>query len=475
MAIYIDNYRDKQPGQFQQRANLTAVTMQNGKAASIARQGDRSFLKISSYLASRAFVADNRLTDNMDNVEMLVRFSVTAEKQVPGAYGVLNWDYTADGKGLTVSFLPARNVRAIQLYDDSASRTVSFANYDWENGKKYWLRWKVVGGNQHSVKIWPDGTPEPGGWTFTAQHANRTAGTRYIGYGTYGPNHTVEYDFFSAGTGGDTAPASVAEYITRLQPTTPVGMLVSGYGSAAFGSEFRPSVIEGKLNIQANARITSVRGLAVITNAAISRSGVLHIMSNASIAMRKQSGIISNAKIDRQNKLSLTSSAAINGVKTSNIVVSAHLDSFFFAPQINHLSNARVESKPSISHLFSAFVEQQHRLSHVANAEIDKQYNIQHVSNASLEKASVTHIVANARIQGAEVTLSVVTSARIEIMPDLSHVFNANIYSPTPEKLPHPWRPVDKDAQGWRSTDRQPQGWKSTDKQVQEWSPVMYD
>ena len=455
MAIYIDNYRDKQPGQFQQRANLTAVTMQNGKAASIARQGDRSFLKISSYLASRAFVADNRLTNNMNDVEMLVKFSVTAEKQVPGAYGILNWDYTADGKGLTVSFLPARNVKAIQLYDDSASRTVSFANYDWENGRKYWVRWKVVGGNQHSVKIWPDGAPEPASWTFTVSYANRTGGTRYIGYGTYGPNHTVEYDFFSAGTGGDTAPASVAEYITRLQPSTPVGMLVSGYGGAASGSEFRPSVIEGKLSIQANARITSVRRLMTVANAAISRSGALHITSNASIAVRRQSGIISNAKIDRQNKLSLSSNAAINGVKASNIVVSAHLDSFFFASQINHISNARIEGKPSISHLFSAFVEQQHKLSHVANAVISKQYNIQHVSNASLEKASVTRIVANARIQGAEVTLSVIASARIEIMPDLSYVFSANIYSPTPEKLPHPWRPIDKDAQ--------------------EWSPVMYD
>lgn len=475
MAVYIDNYKDKQSGQFQQRANLTAVTMQNGKAVSIVKNGDEGALQISSYLASRAFVADNRLTDNMDNVEMLVKFSVTAEKQVPGAYGILNWDYTADGKGLTVSFLPARNVKALQLYDDSASKTVAFTNYDWENGKKYWLRWKVAGGNQHSVKIWPDGTSEPASWTFTVSYANRTGGTRYIGYGTYGPNHTVEYDFFSAGTGGDTAPASVAEYITRLQPTTPVGMLVSGYGGAASGSEFRPSVIEGKLNIQANARITSVRSLVTVANAAISRSGVLHITSNASIAARKQLGIIPNAKIDRQNKLSLSSNAAINGVKTSNIVVSAYLDSFFFASQINHISNARIENKSSISHLFSAFVEQQHRLSHVVNAGIDKQYNIQHTSNASLEKANVTHIVANVRIQGAEVTLSAITNARIEIMPDLSHVFNANIYSPTPEKLPHPWRPIDKDAQEWRSTDGQPQGWKSTDKQAQEWSPVMYE
>lgn len=475
MAVYIDNYKDKQPGQFQQRANLTAVTMQNGKAVSIVKRGNEGTLQISSYLASRAFVADNRLTNNMNDVEMLVKFSVTAEKQVPGAYGILNWDYTADGKGLTVSFLPARNVKAIQLYDDSASRTVSFANYDWENGRKYWVRWKVVGGNQHSVKIWPDGTPEPNAWTFTVGYANRTAGTRYIGYGTYGPNHTIEYNFFSAGTGGESAPASEAEYITRLQPTTPVGMLVSGYGGAASGSEFRPSVVEGKLNVQANARITSLRRLAVVANAAISRSGLLHITSNASIAVSRQSDIISNAKIDRQNKLSLISSAAINGVGSSSIVTSTHIDSFFFASQINHISDARIESKRSISHLFSAFVEQQHELSYVANAGIDKQYNMQHVSNASLEKASVTHIVANARIQGAEVTLSAVTNARIEIVPDLSYVFNANIYSPTPEKLPHPWRPIDKDAQEWRFTDRQPQGWKSTDKQAQEWSPVMYD
>ena len=475
MAVYIDNYKDKQPGQFQQRANLTAVTMQNGKAVSIVKRGNEGALQISSYLASRAFVADNRLIDNMDNVEMLVKFSVTAEKQVPGAYGILNWDYTAEGKGLTVSFLPARNVKALQLYDDSASRTVSFTNYDWENGRKYWVRWKVVGGNQHSVKIWPDGTPEPASWTFTVSYANRTGGTRYIGYGTYGPNHTIEYDFFSVGTGGDTAPASVAEYITRLQPTTPVGILVSGYGGAASGSEFRPSVIEGKLNVQANARIISVRRLVAVANAAISHSGALHITSNASIAVRKQSGIISNAKIDRQNKLSLTSSAAIDGIGSSSIVTSTHIDSFFFASQINHISDARIESKRSISHLFSAFVEQQHELSYVANAGIDKQYNMQHVSNASLEKASVTHIVANARIQGAEVTLSVVSNACIEIMPELSHVFNANIYSPTPEKLPHPWKSTDKQAQEWRSTDRQPQGWKSTDKQAQEWSPVMYD
>lgn len=475
MAVYIDNYNDKRVGSLQQKGNLTAITMQNGKSASIAKSGSSRVFKLSSYLASRAFVADNRLTNNMDNVEMLVKFSVSAEKQVPGAYGILNWDYTADGKGLTVSFLPVRNVKAIQLYDDSASRAVAFVNYDWENGRKYWVRWRVAGGNQHSVKIWPDNESEPGAWTFTAQYANRTAGTRYIGYGTYGPNHTVEYSFFSAGTDGDTAPAGVAEYMTKVRPATPVGVYYLGYGGAAFGSSFRPASKEGSLRLQTNANIATIRSIIAVANASISRTATSSVVANASVVLSRRLSIISNAKIDRQNKLSLTSNAAINGVKSSSIVASAHLDSFFFAPQINHLSNARIEGKRSISHLFSAFVEQQYWLSHVANAGIDKHHNIQHISNASLEKASITSIVANARIQGAEVTLSVITNACIEITPNLSHIFSANVYSPTPEKLPHPWRPTDKQAQEWRLTDRQPQGWKSTDKQAQEWSPVMYD
>ena len=476
MAVYIDNYRDKQPGQFQQRANLTAVTMQNGKAASIVKRGNEGALQISSYLASRALIADNRLTNNMDNVEMLVKFSVTAEKQVPGAYGILNWDYTADGKGLTVSFLPARNVKAIQLYDDSASRTVSFANYDWENGRKYWVRWKVVGGNQHSVKIWPDGTPEPSSWTFTVSYANRTGGTRYIGYGTYGPNHTVEYDFFSVGTGGDTAPASVAEYITRLQPSTPTGMFSSGYGGVAFGSEFRPAATANELMQHGNANIQSTHNLDVIGNARIA-----HIQSEQQIGNSRvqQTSVLTqngNAHIQHISHITQIGSAGIERIQQVNQSGSSVVESIHVSNTINQSGNTNIKNDRVINILGSAVIGSIGLLHQNGNSVIIHNHKIDQNGSSLVEYQQ--NISQNGRVF-VTTQPNIVQSGNTRIVKteNVTQIGSARISNPTPDKLPQNWRNSDeKQPKNWQNTPRIEQNWRNSDTRKEtDWQRQYYD
>ena len=476
MAVYIDNYKDKQSGQFQQRANLTVVTMQNGKAASIVKRGNKGTLQISSYLASRAFVADNRLTNNMDDIEMLVKFSVTAEKQVPGAYGILNWDYTADGKGLTVSFLPARNVKALQLYDDSASKTVAFTNYDWENGKKYWLRWKVVGGNQHSVKIWPDGTPEPGGWTFTAQYANRTAGTRYIGYGTYGPNHTVEYDFFSAGTGGDTAPASVAEYITRLQPSTPTGMFSSGYGGMAFGSEFRPAFTVNELMQHGNANIQSTRNLDVIGNTRIAHIQSAQQVGNSRVQQTLTLAQNGNVRVQRIGDITQAGNARIERIQQVNQAGNAVIESFHVSNTINQFGNANIQNDRILSILGSAVIGSISLLHQNGNSVITHNRKIDQNGSALVEYQQ--NISQNGRVF-VITQPNIVQNGNIRIakIGNVTQIGSARISNPTPDKLPQNWRNSDeKQPKNWQNTPRIEQNWRNSDTRKEtDWQRQYYD
>ena len=148
MAIYVDDYRDKAVGNLQNTGNLRVVSTSPGKTQNIVSKNGQHVLKFSSTQANQLFVADTRFTNNIDDVNMLVCFSVDAVQQVPGSYGIINWDYTAENKGLSLAFLPARSVKALQLYDDSTQKTVAFANYDWQNGQKEistLLRYGVMG------------------------------------------------------------------------------------------------------------------------------------------------------------------------------------------------------------------------------------------------------------------------------------------------------------------------------------------
>lgn len=434
MAIYIDDYRDKAVGSLRNTGNLRVVSTGSGKTQNIVSKNGQHVLRFSSTQTNQLFVADTRFTNNIDDVNMLVCFSVDAVQQVPGSYGIINWDYTAENKGLSLAFLPARSVKALQLYDDSIQKTVAFVNYDWQNGQKYWIRWKVVGGNQHAIKIWRDGVLEPNDWTFTVTYANRTVGTHYIGYGTYGPNHTVEYNFFSVGTNGDTPPASVAEYITRLQPSTPTGMFSSGYGGMAFGSEFRPAFTVNELMQHGNANIQSTRNLDVIGNTRIA-----HIQSKQQIG---------NSRVQQTSVLTQNGNACIQHIS-----------------HITQIGSARIGRVQQVNQAGSAVVES----FHVANT-------INQSGNANIKNDRVLSILGSAVI-GSIGLLHQTGNIRIAKTGNVTQIGSVRISNPTPDKLPQNWRNSDeKQPKNWQNTPRIEQNWRNSDTRKEtDWQRQYYD
>ena len=476
MAIYIDDYRDKAVGSLRNTGNLRVVSTGSGKTQNIVSKNGQHVLRFSSTQANQLFVADTRFTNNIDDVNMLVCFSVDAVQQVPGSYGIINWDYTAENKGLSLALLPARGVKALQLYDDSVQKTVAFANYDWQNGQKYWIRWKVVGGNQHAIKIWRDGVLEPNDWTFTVTYANRTVGMHYIGYGTYGPNHTVEYNFFSVGTNGDTPPASVAEYITRLQPSTPVGVFSSGYGGMAFGSEFRPAFTVNELMQHGNANIQSTRNLDVIGNTRIA-----HIQSKQQIGNSRvqQTSVLTqngNACIQHISHITQIGSARIGRVQQVNQAGSAVVESFHVANTINQSGNANIKNDRVLSILGSAVIGSIGLLHQNGNSVITHNRKIDQNGSSLVEYQQ--NISQNGRIF-VIIQPNIVQTGNIRIAKtgNVTQIGSVRISNPTPDKLPQNWRNSDeKQPKNWQNTPRIEQNWRNSDTRKEtDWQRQYYD
>lgn len=142
--------------------------------------------------------------DYANTIESLTLFSVDTPTQVPGSYGIVYHDYNGT-QGYSVAFLPASNVKSLFLYDDKNQVTVTYTNYNWAVGTKYWLRYRQENTN-HYIKIWADGSPEPASWTLSATYnIGAISGTTYTGLGTYSSNHQVNYYKFALGTNGDAA------------------------------------------------------------------------------------------------------------------------------------------------------------------------------------------------------------------------------------------------------------------------------
>lgn len=519
MAIYIDDYSDKKTGYFLNKNNLMTVLNSGGKSQDIIVRNNQHILKLTSTQSNQLFIADTRFTDNIDDIDMLACFSVDAVQQVPGSYGIINWDYTAEGKGLSLAFLPARGTKALQLYDDSVSRTVGFINYDWQNREKYWVRWRVEGGRNHSVKIWRDGEAEPGTWTFSVSYSNRTTGENHIGYGTYGPNHTVEYNFFSVGTNGDTPPSSVSEYITRLQPSTPTGMFSSGYGGMAFGSEFRPAFTVKEIKQQGNARLQRIHSRDTSGNARIARIEIKNQTGNSRIERTSTLTQGGNSRLQRIRSVTQSGNARIGRIQHVNQSGNAVVESFYVSNSANQSGNARIQRSNRKDQSGNAFIQHQNHVQQSGNALIQYQKQIIQGGNARIGRISTIEQRGNAQIDGGnsirqygnatiihqrQITQNgasfieyqrnitqngrghVVTqpniaqngNARIARTSNIKQIGTARVSNPTPDKLPQNWRNSDDEKPtAWRnSSDELPQNWRNNDThEATDWQRQYYD
>lgn len=354
MAIRGDNYRLVNTGLVDTDLYLADLRRDPNKRFYVLKDPDgNKRLRAISTGSGLGLVSDGHFLGNVPNdVDMVVKFSVNAAQQVPGSYGILNWDYTYDGKGLSLAFLPARGEKAIQLYDDSVQQTVAFTKYDWQNNQIYWVRWRVDDGNKHYIKIWKDGEAEPGDWSFSAAYSNRVADQRnaFVGYGTYGPNHTVDYYFFGYDTNKTDTPLDYATFMYMVLPDAPTGVIMPGYGGVAYGAPVYPLREETKTNTKqqnGTARIertvrTTQAGTARITNVrSATQNGRAMI---AQVHTKQQSGraMITHVRTAQQNGKALVihqPTATQSGV--------AHIQSHIVTNTTSHSGTANIKAAPS--------------------------------------------------------------------------------------------------------------------------------
>lgn len=210
MARYYTNFTEEPFGSIEPFSkNWEQVTNPPGRTNRIEYAAPGSKLTTVAGGSNGASLVGFKPTKNYNysnTIESLVEFSVNASVQVPGSYGIVNHKYNGT-QGLSLAFMPAASVKSLILYDDKNGRTVAFANYNWSNGTKYWVRYRQEN-TQHYVKIWPSGSAEPAGWTFTATYdIGAISGNTWTGIGTYSANATIDYYQFALGTNGDTAVA----------------------------------------------------------------------------------------------------------------------------------------------------------------------------------------------------------------------------------------------------------------------------
>lgn len=256
MAQYFYNFSDRPLGAFANGQGMTLILSGSGtKTRSIVQNGNgKVFRIVQGGTSGQDLIAFDALTNHGNDTEALALFSVSAANQVPGSYGAILWDYTGATQGSSVGFLPAGGVRSVMLYDDKAGLSFGHFNYLWTNGQKYWIRYRVEGGVNHYVKIWADGSAEPGSWNMGVNYSNRTTGTHYMGIGTYTANHTIDYFQVGIATGGETAPSNIttdraqtgAFSVNVLPTSADAGGFSGGYGGIAgygqaYGHAFTPT------------------------------------------------------------------------------------------------------------------------------------------------------------------------------------------------------------------------------------------
>lgn len=212
---------------------------------------DGKFLRIStgSTLGSRV-LAFNPLNGIGDNIETLAKVWVfkSGNDGSTGRYGLTYTRYGGNSEastiGYAVSFVPVSSVKSVALYEDSTG-VVQYANYAWSMSTDYFVRTRISGGTR-SVKIWPASSAEPTSWTFQSTVTHPTIADPYSGLGTYNSDSYLYVKQYSAGTNGDTAPATIEEYKqwqkdqidaanNALPSSTPIVGFSGGYGGPAGG------------------------------------------------------------------------------------------------------------------------------------------------------------------------------------------------------------------------------------------------
>lgn len=506
-----------------------SVNVQNDFAA------NRKFLQLFKGGTQGSLAVGWDALNGAQDVEQLVLFKLNGAVPTLGRYGILlnRYDGSSEAttRGFAATFTPASSTPSIIISEDSVG-TVHFTNYSWANNQMYWARFRV-NGNDQQFKIWPQGSPEPATWTLSGTFAGSTIASPYSGLGNFQAWSNMLVYQVSAGTGGDTAPATLQEYydnINNLAPSsTPLGVYGAGYGApmgygGMFGGGTIPAFTVESLDYNANAFIEWQLSADYSANAFIDKQLNITHTANAFIDKQFRLTYLANANIERQLTVPYAANANIERVESLSYTANAEIESFYFTADVAYTANARIERIDTLDYVANAFIEYQNALGYTANAFVEYQYStdytanafvewqleasyqanafieknkeVSYESNAFIEWQLTTAYSANANIERIRTlgytasahiervdALDYQANARIERIESSSYTASAVISNPTPDKLPQTWEDTDaKQPASWSSDERAPVTWseaeerqaadwkKSQESQPQQWS-----
>lgn len=160
---------------------------------------------------------------------------VTSSTAVTFGPGQLRTNTANINQHYTVGSRVAAGVETQQLwYNNAGSEWVSIGatktvTTDYTPGDWWWTRLQVDGSGNWLWRTWADGGSEPGTWQ-NASAADTTVTGGYAGFGLFSTAFVIDVQWFSLGTGADSAPSpSGGGGSTELPPFTMPPMMSAGW------------------------------------------------------------------------------------------------------------------------------------------------------------------------------------------------------------------------------------------------------
>lgn len=220
MTIYETDFSEystgSQPSDWTEELNVTDGTI------NVRNDGDVGVncLEIAHSTGGRYFTSWDDPGDD-DDVEILAKVRITASYDHAGRLVIRGAGSDGNEECYFAGIQPTVDTIFIHKYTPTStsvgSTSKTIATNTW-----YWVRFRV-NGSDLKLKVWEDGTAEPGSWDIEETDTDISA-VGFVGVGGY--NDGADVDYFAVGTDGDSpvTPAKVrithagAEVIRKGDP-----------------------------------------------------------------------------------------------------------------------------------------------------------------------------------------------------------------------------------------------------------------
>ncbi|MFL5537435.1 MAG: fibronectin type III domain-containing protein [Longimicrobiaceae bacterium] len=177
---------------------------------------DGRLLRAVSSSTARHILRLDAIPDSTVHQEAFIRFRLgDGDDYGPGL--ALRHTMSGGAESAYVAYLRTSSGQVeIDRFDHGAWAFMAAKSFASAPGVWYRMRFGALG-SALRVKVWPEGTPEPGGWTLQSNDGALAQGS--AGVYVYEPN-TVDVDGFSAASGGLSAPTPPVRTVVTPDPGT---------------------------------------------------------------------------------------------------------------------------------------------------------------------------------------------------------------------------------------------------------------